>query len=85
MASFSEINCQALEALETHCNNFVECEGFTEQMFADKGIERGVFFWPGGTSREHNIICMAPPFTIDEEELIRMVVVLEEVIAEIYQ
>jgi len=39
MASFSEINSQALEALETHCNNFVECEGFTEQMFADKAIE----------------------------------------------
>ncbi|BFM17896.1 aspartate aminotransferase family protein [Maricurvus nonylphenolicus] len=53
-------------------------------LIVKKGIEKGVFYWPGGVSEDHNIICFAPPFTVSEEDLIRMVVVLEDVISELY-
>jgi len=40
-------------------------------------LSRDVFFYPGGTGVVRDIVCLGPPFTIDEREIERMVEVLE--------
>ncbi len=42
------------------------------------GLERGVFFYPGGTGEVRDIVCMGPPFTVTEAEIDHMVDVLHE-------
>lgn len=45
-----------------------------------EGIERGVFFYPGGTGEIRDIVAMGPPFIIGEDELQLMVEVLREAV-----
>ena len=40
-------------------------------------LSRDVFFYPGGTGVVRDIVCLGPPFTIDDSEIERMVEVLE--------
>jgi adenosylmethionine-8-amino-7-oxononanoate aminotransferase len=41
-------------------------------------LGRGVFFYPGGTGEVRDIVCLGPPFTVDETDVDRMVTVLHE-------
>ena len=45
-----------------------------------EGLERGVFFYPGGTGAIRDIICMGPPFVIPDADLQRMVEVLRDTV-----
>ena len=47
------------------------------------GIEMGVFFYPGGTSTERDIIVLSPPFIIEPEEIAEMVRVLKKAINQV--
>ena len=38
-----------------------------------KGLENGVFLYPGGTGEFRDIICLGPAFTIGDEEIELMV------------
>ena len=38
-----------------------------------KGLEDGVFLYPGGTGEFRDIICLGPAFTIGDEEIELMV------------
>ncbi len=49
----------------------------TQEIVAE-GLARGVYFYWGGTGEIRDIVCMGPPFVIDEMQLERMVVVLRE-------
>ncbi len=40
------------------------------------GTARGVFFYPGGAGPCPDVVCLGPPFTIEEEEIDRIVEVL---------
>jgi adenosylmethionine-8-amino-7-oxononanoate aminotransferase len=44
----------------------------------EAGIERGVFFYPGGTGEIRDVVCFGPPFVVTETELDTMVAVLRE-------
>lgn len=41
------------------------------------GLSKGVFYYPGGSGRARDVITIGPPFTIEEEELDRLVEVLD--------
>ena len=41
-----------------------------------EAARRGVLFWPGGSSDEHDLICLAPPFITSETEVDQMASVL---------
>ena len=47
-----------------------------------EAIKRGVFFYGGGTGAVRDIVCMGPPFIIDEAQLNQMVAVLVEAVNE---
>lgn len=49
----------------------------TQEIVAE-GLARGVFFYPGGTGEVRDIVCMGPPFVIDDVQLEQMVGVLRE-------
>ena len=42
------------------------------------GLQRGVFFYPGGTKPGPDVICLGPPFTVSKGEIDQMVDVLGE-------
>ncbi|MEE4380462.1 MAG: aminotransferase class III-fold pyridoxal phosphate-dependent enzyme, partial [Pseudomonadales bacterium] len=46
----------------------------------EAGIERGVFFYPGGTGEIRDVVCFGPPFVVTETELDTMVAVLREAV-----
>ncbi|MFU8814419.1 MAG: aspartate aminotransferase family protein [Pseudomonadales bacterium] len=46
-------------------------------------LRRGVFFYGGGTGEVRDIVCMGPPFIIDDEHVDTMVRVLAEAVDEI--
>jgi adenosylmethionine-8-amino-7-oxononanoate aminotransferase len=46
----------------------------------EAGIERGVFFYPGGTGEIRDVVCFGPPFVVTEAELDTMVAVLREAV-----
>jgi adenosylmethionine-8-amino-7-oxononanoate aminotransferase len=46
----------------------------------EAGLERGVFFYPGGTGEIRDIVCLGPPFVVTEDELTRMVAVLRDAV-----
>ena len=48
-----------------------------------KALKNGVFFYGGGTGPVRDIICMGPPFIIEEEHLDTMVSVLADAIDEV--
>ncbi len=45
------------------------------------GLQRGVFFYPGGTKPGPDVICLGPPFTVGKADIDRMVDVLGESIS----
>ncbi len=47
---------------------FDEDKRVTNQVMA-KGLENGVFFYPGGTGEYRDIICLGPAFIIEDEEI----------------
>ena len=51
---------------------FEEKEKVTSQIMM-KGLEDGVFLYPGGTGEFRDIICLGPAFTIGDEEIELMV------------
>ena len=53
-------------------NQFDESKKITGQIM-QKGLEMGVFLYPGGTGTYRDIICLGPAFTIGDEEIELMV------------
>ena len=51
---------------------FDENEKVTSQIMM-KGLEDGVFLYPGGTGEYRDIICLGPAFTIGDKEIELMV------------
>ncbi len=56
---------------------FNESKKITSQVMA-KGLEKGVFLYPGGTGEYRDIICLGPAFIIGDEEINLMVKALKE-------
>jgi adenosylmethionine-8-amino-7-oxononanoate aminotransferase len=56
---------------------FPESAGVTFAVIR-AALERGVFFYFGGTGDYRDIICLGPPFIIDHTEIDRMVEALEQ-------
>ena len=48
-----------------------------------KGLERGVFLYPGGTGTYRDIICLGPAYTIGDTEIKLMVEVLRDSINDV--
>ena len=57
--------------------SFDEKEKITNQIVG-KGLENGVFFYPGGTGEYRDIICLGPAFIINEEDIDLMVNTLKQ-------
>jgi len=57
--------------------SFDEKEKITNQIVA-KGLENGVFFYPGGTGEYRDIICLGPAFIINQEDIDLMVNTLKK-------
>jgi adenosylmethionine-8-amino-7-oxononanoate aminotransferase len=51
----------------------------TNRIVAE-GLARGVFFYPGGTGAIRDIVCLGPPFVVDDGDLVRMVEVLHDAV-----
>tara|TARA_B100001142_G_C14314805_1_gene648049 strand:- start:554 stop:1870 length:1317 start_codon:yes stop_codon:yes gene_type:complete len=68
-----------LEIVEdkTTLKPFEESKKITSRIM-QKGLELGVFLYPGGTGAYRDIICLGPAFTIGETEIKLMVEVLKE-------
>ncbi len=53
-----------------------------ETAFVDKvvaaGLQRGVFFYPGGNDPARHVICLGPPFVLGDEEVEAIPRLLEE-------
>ena len=45
-----------------------------------KGLEEGVFLYPGGTGKYRDIICIGPAFSIEEDEVDLIVNVVKDTI-----
>ena len=56
---------------------FDESKKITNQVLA-KGLEKGVFLYPGGTGEYRDIICLGPAFIIGDAEINLMVKALKE-------
>ena len=56
---------------------FDEVKKITSQLM-QKGLEEGVFLYPGGTGRYRDIICIGPAFIIQEEEVDLIVSVVKD-------
>ena len=63
--------------------SFDEKEKITNQIVG-KGLENGVFFYPGGTGEYRDIICLGPAFIINEEDIDLMVSTLKKCIDHIH-
>jgi len=63
--------------------SFDEKEKITNQIVA-KGLENGVFFYPGGTGEYRDIICLGPAFIINEEDINLMVSTLRKCLDHIH-
>jgi adenosylmethionine-8-amino-7-oxononanoate aminotransferase len=46
-------------------------------------LGRGVFFYPGGTGEQRDIVCLGPPFVVDASHVERMVEVLRASVDEV--
>ena len=47
------------------------------------GLNNGVFFYGGGTGEVRDIVCMGPPFIVDEAQINQMVNVLKDSVNEV--
>ena len=63
--------------------SFDEKEKITNQIVG-KGLENGVFFYPGGTGEYRDIICLGPAFIINEEDIDLMVKTLKQCLDHIH-
>ena len=63
--------------------SFDEKEKITNQIVG-KGLENGVFFYPGGTGEYRDIICLGPAFIINEEDIELMVSALKKCLDHIH-
>lgn len=63
---------------------FPESARVTGRVVA-KGIEEGVFFYPGGTGEVRDIVCVGPPFVIGEAEIERIATTLTSALEAIPQ
>ena len=63
--------------------SFDEKEKITNQIVG-KGLENGVFFYPGGTGEYRDIICLGPAFIINEEDINLMVSTLRQCLDHIH-
>ena len=61
---------------------FDESKKITSQVMA-KGLEKGVFLYPGGTGEYRDIICLGPAFIIGDAEINLMVKALKESIDQV--
>jgi len=61
---------------------FDESRRITSQIM-EKGLEEGVFLYPGGTGEYRDIICLGPAFIIGEMEIDLMVNALKKSINQI--
>ena len=61
---------------------FDESKKITGQIMK-KGLERGVFLYPGGTGTYRDIICLGPAYTIGDTEIKLMVEVLRDSINDV--
>ena len=61
---------------------FDESKKITNQVLA-KGLEKGVFLYPGGTGEYRDIICLGPAFIIGDAEINLMVKALKESIDQV--
>jgi adenosylmethionine-8-amino-7-oxononanoate aminotransferase len=68
---------QAIEVVQDRDTlaTFAATDTISNRIVA-KGIENGVFFYGGGTGEVRDIVCMGPPFTINESHIDTMVEVL---------
>ena len=63
--------------------SFDEKEKITNQIVG-KGLDNGVFFYPGGTGEYRDIICLGPAFIINEEDINLMVSTLRKCLDHIH-
>ncbi|NJN50744.1 MAG: aspartate aminotransferase family protein [Gammaproteobacteria bacterium] len=56
---------------------FARSEAITDRIMG-AALERGVFYYPGGTGEIRDIICLGPAFIVDEAEIETMVEVLHD-------
>ncbi|MDH5737600.1 MAG: aminotransferase class III-fold pyridoxal phosphate-dependent enzyme, partial [Gammaproteobacteria bacterium] len=61
---------------------FAKEEGITNRLVG-YAMEAGVFFYPGGNGDVRDIICIGPPFIIEEEEMDLMVSALQQALERI--
>jgi adenosylmethionine-8-amino-7-oxononanoate aminotransferase len=59
-----------------------EADAVTERIVS-RGLHKGVFYYGGGTGEVRDIVCMGPPFIIDDGHIDRMVTVLRESVDEV--
>lgn len=58
---------------------FPESAGITNRIVG-AALDRGVFYYGGGTGEIRDIVCMGPAFVIDDSELVRLAAVLREAV-----
>jgi adenosylmethionine-8-amino-7-oxononanoate aminotransferase len=61
---------------------YPEQDNVSNRIVAE-ALRRGVFFYGGGTGAVRDIVCLGPPFIIDDEHMDTMVSVLAEAVTEI--
>ena len=61
---------------------FPAASGITNKVVG-AALRKGVFFYGGGTGVIRDIICLGPPFIIDEADIDLMVQVLGEALDEV--
>lgn len=57
-------------------------DGITNKLVG-YGMEAGVFFYPGGNGNVRDIICLGPPFIIDETDMDLMITALKHALGKI--
>jgi len=75
---------QAIEIVQDHetLEPFPLAAEITNKVIAT-ALRKGVFFYGGGTGAVRDIVCMGPPFIIEERELASMVGILRETVDEV--
>ena len=57
-----------------------EPEAMMTSKIVAEGLQRGVFFYAGGTGEVRDIVCMGPPFVISLEEIDHLVSILRQAV-----
>lgn len=61
---------------------FAEAEKVSNRIVGN-ALKKGVFFYGGGTGEVRDIVCMGPPFIIEEQHIETMVEVLLDAVNEV--